>query len=32
MFEHLGGGHVQLETTSVIETPAATHLGFCVVQ
>jgi hypothetical protein len=32
MFEHLGGGHVQLETTSVIETPAAIHLGLRVIQ
>jgi len=32
MFEHLGGGHVQLETTSVIETPAAIHVGFRVIQ
>jgi dihydrofolate reductase len=28
MFEHLGGEHIRLETTSVIHTPAATHLGF----
>ncbi len=32
MFEHLGGEQVQLETTSVIETPAAIHLGFRVIQ
>jgi dihydrofolate reductase len=32
MFEHLGGEQVQLETTSVIETPAAIHLGFRVVE
>jgi dihydrofolate reductase len=32
MFEHLGGEHVQLETTSVIETPAAIHLGFRIVK
>ena len=32
MFEHLGGEHIQLETTSVIETPAAIHLGFRVVR
>jgi dihydrofolate reductase len=28
MFEHLGGGHVQLETVEVIETPGATHLRY----
>ena len=28
MFEHLGGGHVRLETAEVIETPEATHLRF----
>jgi dihydrofolate reductase len=28
MFEHLGGGHIQLEPTQVIETPTATHLRF----
>jgi dihydrofolate reductase len=28
MFEHLGGEHIRLETTSVIQTPAAIHLGF----
>jgi dihydrofolate reductase len=32
MFEHLGGEHIQLEPTSVIETPAAIHLGFRVVE
>ena len=32
MLEHLGGEHIQLETTSVIETPAAIHLGFRVVR
>jgi len=32
MFEHLGGEHIQLETTSVIETPASIHLGFRVVE
>ncbi len=32
MFEHLGGEHIRLETTSVIQTPAATHLGFRVAQ
>ena len=32
MFEHLGGEHIQLETAGVIDTPAATHLGFRVVQ
>jgi dihydrofolate reductase len=32
MFEHLGGEHVQLETTGVIETPAAIHLRFRVVR
>jgi dihydrofolate reductase len=28
MFEHLGGGHLRLETAEVIETPEATHLRF----
>jgi dihydrofolate reductase len=28
MFEHLGGEHIQLEPTEVIETPAAAHLRF----
>jgi dihydrofolate reductase len=28
MFEHLGGGHLRLETSEVIETPEATHLRF----
>jgi dihydrofolate reductase len=32
MFENFGGEHIQLETTSVIETPAATHLGFRIVE
>jgi dihydrofolate reductase len=32
MFEHLGGEQVQLETTSVVETPAAIHLRFRVVR
>ncbi len=32
MFEHLGSEHIQLETAGVIETPAATHLRFRVVQ
>jgi dihydrofolate reductase len=32
MFENLGGVHIQLETTSVIETPEATHLRFRVVE
>jgi dihydrofolate reductase len=32
MFEHLGGERIQLETTSVIETPAAIHLEFRVVE
>ena len=32
MFEHLGSEHIQLETASVIETPAATHLLFRVVE
>jgi dihydrofolate reductase len=32
MFEHLGGEHIQLETTSVIETAAATHLRFRIVE
>jgi dihydrofolate reductase len=28
MFEHLGGGHIRLETAGVIETPAAIHMRF----
>jgi dihydrofolate reductase len=32
MFEHLGSEHNQLETAGVIETPAATHLRFRVVE
>jgi hypothetical protein len=28
MFEHLGGEHVELEQTEVLETPTATHLRF----
>ena len=32
MFEDLGGERIQLETTSVIETPAAIHPGFRVVE
>ncbi len=32
LFEHLGSGHIQLETTSVIETPEAIHLRFRVVK
>jgi dihydrofolate reductase len=32
MFEYLGGEHIQLETSSVIETPAAIHLRFRVVR
>ena len=32
MFEHLVGEHIQLETTSVIETPEAIHLGFRLVR
>jgi hypothetical protein len=32
MFENFGGEHIQLETTSVMETPVATHLGFRVVK
>jgi hypothetical protein len=28
MFEHLGGQHVELEQTEVLETPTATHLRF----
>jgi len=31
-FELLGGEHIQLETTSVIETPAAIHLRFRIVK
>jgi dihydrofolate reductase len=32
MFEHLGGGHLQLEPIEVIETRAATHLRFRIVK
>ncbi len=32
MFEHLGGEHIQLETIEVIETAAATHLRFRIVE
>jgi dihydrofolate reductase len=32
LFEHLGAEHIQLETLEVIETPAATHLRFRVVE
>jgi dihydrofolate reductase len=32
MFEHLGSGHIQLETAGVIETPLATHLRFRIVK
>ncbi len=32
MFENLGSEHIQLETAGVIETPAATHLRFRVVE
>ena len=32
MFEHFGDHHIQLETAGVIETPAATHLRFRVVE
>jgi dihydrofolate reductase len=32
MFEHLGSAHIQLESTEVIHTPAATHLHFRVVR
>jgi dihydrofolate reductase len=32
MFENLGGVHIQLDTTSVIETPEATHLRLRVVE
>jgi dihydrofolate reductase len=32
MFEHLGGEHIQLETTSVIEIPSAIHIRFRVVE
>jgi dihydrofolate reductase len=31
-FEHLGNEHIQLESAGVIETPAATHLRFRVVE
>ena len=32
LYEHLGGGHVQLETTEVIETKEAIHLRFRVIK
>jgi dihydrofolate reductase len=32
MFEHLGGEHIRLEPTAVIETPAAIHLRFRIVR
>jgi dihydrofolate reductase len=32
MFEHLDGGHIQLETVEVIETRGATHLRFRVLK
>ena len=32
LFEHLGSEHIQLESAGVIETPAATHLRFRVVE
>jgi dihydrofolate reductase len=32
MFENLGSEHIKLETAEVIETPAATHLRFRVVE
>ena len=32
MLENLGSEHIQLETAGVIETPAATHLRFRVVE
>jgi dihydrofolate reductase len=32
MFEHLGGEHIQLETSEVIETSAATHLRYRIVK
>jgi dihydrofolate reductase len=28
MFDHLGGEHIQLEPTEMIDTPTATHLRF----
>ena len=28
MFEHLGSEHIRLETTEVLDTPAATHLRY----
>jgi dihydrofolate reductase len=31
LFENLGGDHIQLESTGVIHTPAATHLRFRVI-
>jgi dihydrofolate reductase len=32
LFEHLGGEHIPLETLSVVNTPAATHLRYRVVK
>ena len=32
MFEHLGGGHLQLENLGAVQTAAATHLRFRVVR
>jgi len=32
LFDNLGSGHIQLEITEVIETPAAIHLRFRVVK
>jgi riboflavin biosynthesis pyrimidine reductase len=32
MFEHLGGGHLQLENLGSVQTAAATHLRFRVVR
>ena len=32
MFDHLGREHIKLESAGVIETPAATHLRFRVVE
>ncbi|MBA2715320.1 MAG: dihydrofolate reductase family protein [Rubrobacteraceae bacterium] len=32
LFENVGGEHIRLETTEVIETPAATHMRFRIVR
>jgi hypothetical protein len=32
LYEHVGGGHVQLETTEVLETKEAIHLRFRIIK